>query len=707
MTAVAAAPLVNGKARPFLEEVAFRCLDRPFTAALARAAGAHRLDAPGQSDDLLRLLADSGVIAEHGGELGFVPGGLTDYLAACHVVRRHPRGPNLLHPHRRFLRPRSTWPWPDSETALFQVALWWTTAETAMRKRLRVLLSPRHRDPNVHFVATLLHRGLVTADDLREQTVEILLGHLGDDGRTAGAWRATLAALELLEPSRTADALERLVQAPGRRASSLRRFDAVEALAERDPARGERGLRLLAETLTGDRHERLEVAGMIRQRDTELGDRAARLLANTGDMGDLRVDAAKLTGDLALWAELVGDGRGISDSARLGLLAELADADQALASAAAERFAETASAGTTPVGVATAVRMWDPEVALRIADGVAWPVRREVDGPVRRMAVHLIGELVPARRFTDLERLSREVPDEKTQFDAASDIVEQGGPVTALRDFAANPKKSRERRLLAARGVGKVDPRSGGRLLVDIAESYKPTDPDQLKLLRDAHALAPAAAAKALEAIVRVERRPASFRVRAVELGIFDRNKTVELYEHIATTARDKDDARTAARKVLGMRQDIGEQLMARLAKKFTADPAFQLSLAREAGAHGKTVLHQLGLHTPSLELRVEVAAALLDVDRRLAADVIDKVVRTRRGGEIRIRAACLLPDRQALDALRHIVNDQDDEDVLLAAAVRAWEIDKGRGKRLLRDLAGSRRVSQHTRDRIGQVLGG
>lgn len=706
VTAVAASPLVNGKARHFLEEVAFRCLDRPFPAALARAAAAHRLDDTAEGDSLHRLLTDVGVVARQDGRIRFVPDGVGDYLAASHVVRRHPRGPNVLHPHRRFLRPGTTWPWQDSETALFQVALWWPVAETAMRKRLKVLLSRKHCDPNVHFVAALLHRGLVTANDLREQTVEILQEHLADDGREIGAWRTTLGALQLLEPQQTADALERLAQPRSRAASSLRRFDAVDELTSRDPVRGERSLRLLAETLTGDRYERLEVARMIRQRDTALGDRAFRCLAEAQDMGDLRVEAAKLTGDLALWAELVGGERGISDAARLKLLAELADADKAEAVTAAERFSRTATAETTPVEIAKAIRKLDPEAALRTADGVAWPTRREVSGPVRRAAVHLIGELVPARRFTDLDRLSREAPDEETQFNAAADIVEQGGPVTALHDFAANPKKSRDCRLLAARKVGKVDRNSGGRLLVDIARSYKPTDPDQLALLREAHALAPSPAAKALEDIARNERRPASFRIRTVELGVFDKNKTIELYWHIATTTRDKEAARTAARKVLGMNQDTGEQLMARLAKKFTADPAFQLSLAREAGSRGKTLLHHLGLHTPSMELRLKAADALLDVDQKLAAEVINKIVRKHRGGEVRIRAACLLPDKQALEALRHIVDDQDHEDVLFAAGVKAVEIDKERGKRMLRDLSESRRVSPRTREKIRKVLG-
>ncbi|MFS8103849.1 hypothetical protein LFM09_42690 [Lentzea alba] len=703
IAALEASPLVNGKARPLLEDVAHRCLDLPLPDALRQVARVHLLDEATQGASLHRLLMDSKVVDERGSRL--VPDGVRDYLAACHRVRQRPDGPTLLHPLRKFLRPENDWPWQDSGTELFQVALWWDKAESAMRKRLTVLLSPKHRDPNVHFVAELLHRGLISADDLRDRTVEILREHLAQEDREAGRWRATVCTLDLLAPEQTADALEELAQSRSRTASSLRRFDAVGELTDRDPVRGERALRLLAESLSGDRRERLEVARMIRLRDTDLGDRAFRCLANAQDMGDLRVEAAVLMGDLVLCAELTGGERAISDPARLRLLTWLADADEAAAVAAAERFADTATLETTLVVIAKAVRNLAPDVALRIADGAAWPVRRTISEPVRLVAVHLIGELVPARRFPEFERFYREAKDEATRLKAASHIVELGGPVITLADFAADPKASRERRLLAARRVAKVDRNRGGRLLVGIAKGYKPTDLEQLSVLREAHALAPSPAANALEDIARDGRRPVSFRLRTVELGIFDKTKALGLLEHIATTTREKEGARTAARKVLGMDQDAGEKLMARLANKFTSDPAFRLSLAREAGARGKTVLYQLGLHTSAIELRLEAGTALLDVDRKLAAEVFNKIVKTRRGGEIRIRAACELPDKQALEALHHIAGDQDHEDVLFAAGVRAMEINAQRGKQILRDLAESRRVSPRTREKIRKVL--
>jgi hypothetical protein len=701
---VEASPLVNGKARPFLEEVAFHGLKLDLTDAVAKAAAAHLLDEAEQGASLHQLLLEHGVVAKRGGVTRFVPDGVADYLAACHVVRKDPRGPRLWRPLRKFLRPLTTWPWPDSETQLYQVALWWHHAEAAVRKRLDVLLSRKHCDPNVHFVAELLHRRLVSADDLRMKTVEILHEHLVQPGREIDAWRATVGTLHQLEPKQTLDALERMGRL--RTGSSWRRLDAVDELARHDPARAEQVLRVLAETLSGKPRERLEVALTIRHRDEELGDRALHVLADAPDMGDLQAEAAELTGDTELWAAKVGGGLDISDAARLRLLAALADADPALTIRAAEQFASTASSESTPVEIAKAIRDVDADVALRLADDVAWPKGRKIAGPVRLAAVLLIGELVPSRRFSDLARLSREVEDEETQFKAALAIVELGGPVTALRDFAANSRKSRDRRIKAARGVAKVDRRIGGRLLVDIAKGYKSTDPGQLTLLSEAHAFAPAAAAAALEEIARDTGRPAPFRIRTVELGIFDKTKTLELYQHIATTTSDKEAARTAARKVVGMNQDVGEQLMARLAGKFTADHAFQLSLALEAGARGKTVLHQQVLRAGPTEPRLKAAAALLDVDPKLGAQVINKIVKTRRGGQIRVRAACLLPDKHALEALLYIVGDQDHDDVLVAAGEKAVELNKERGKRALRDLVAKRRLSPRARDKVGKILG-
>lgn len=704
VTAVEASPLVNGKARPLLEEIAFRGLELDFTDALTRAAAANLLDEAEQGAALHRLLLERGVVTERGGVTRFVPDGVADYLAAWYVVRKHPRGPSLWRPLRKFLRPLTTRQWPDGETQLYQVALWWPYAEPAMRKRLSVLLSRRHCDPNVHFVAELLHRRLVSADDLRVKTVEILHEHLAQPGREIDAWRATVSTLHLLEPAQAVDALERLGRL--RTGSSVRRLDAVDELAKHDSVRAEQVLRVLAETLSGTPHERLEVAQTIRQRDEDLGDRALRGLADAPDMGDLQAEAAQLTGDTKLWAAKIGGDRTISDAARLRLLAALADADPALAIPAAEQFASTTSAEQTPVEVAKAIRDVDADVALRIADDVAWPTGRKIGGPVRLAAVHLIGELVPSRRFSDLARLSREVQDEETQLKAALDIVEQGGPIIALRDFAASSRKDRDRRIKAARGVAKVDRRVGGRLLVDIAKDYKPTDPGQLALLSKAHALAPAAAAAALEEIARDTRRPPAFRIRTIELGVFDKAKALELCQHIATTTSDKEAARTAARKVVGMNQDVGEQLMARLASKFTADRAFQLNLALEAGARGKTVLRQQALRAGPTDPRLKAAAALLDVDRKLGTEVINKIVRTARGGQIRVRAACLLPDKHALEALLYIVGDQDHDDVLTEAGEKAVELNEERGKWALRDLVAKRRLSPRARDRVRTILG-
>lgn len=706
VTALAASSLVGNKARVFLEEIAFRCLDRPFPVSLAQAAAEHRLDDSARCGPLQRLLVDVGVVARDDDKVRFVPDAVGDYLAAYHVFRRHPGGPTLMHPHHRFLKPRAMWPWQDSETALFLVALWWPGAETVTRKKLDNLLGRKHCDPNVHFVAALLHRGLVCADDLRGRTLEILHGHLDDGVRKIGLWRTTVTTLYLLEPQQAVDGLERLVQFPNRTVSPRRRFDAVDELTEHDPQRGGRNLRLLAETLTGTPRERLDVAVLIRDRDTELGDRLIRSLVDARDMGDLRAGAARLTGDHTLWARLVGDGCGVSDTARLTLLAELADADPTLTVAAAERFVDTANDETTPLKIARTIRGPAPEVALRIAGEVAWPTRRRFTGPVRLDAVRLIGELVPTRLVPDLDRLSRDdTAGVETRLEAAGEIVERGGPVTALCDFAMDPRVDRDHRGLAARKVATVNRELGGRVLVFIAQSYGPTDPDQLMLLRDAHALAPAPAAEALRDIVQDGQRPGSFRMRAVELGVFTKAEAIGHYRVIATTTADKDDAYEAARRVVGMHQDIGEQLMACLAMRFAADQVFQLGLAQEAGIHGTSVLNQLALHAWSIELRLNAADTLLPSNQKLAYVALDKIVKTRGAGGIRIDAACRFPVDQALEALRYIVYDQDHEDVRFMAGVRAMEINEPYGRQLLLALAQDPGISPRTRDNIHKIL--
>jgi hypothetical protein len=125
---------------------------------------------------------------------------------------------------------------------------------------------------------------------------------------------------------------------------------------------------------------------------------------------------------------------------------ELTGFDEGAAVAAAEQFAGTARDEDTGDD-RQVMQVMDPDVALRIADEVAWPTRRLVTGPVRLSAVHLIGDLVPTRRFSDLDRLARhDTAGIETQFQAAVAIVERGGPVTRLYDFAANPKVDRPSR---------------------------------------------------------------------------------------------------------------------------------------------------------------------------------------------------------------------------------------------------------------------
>ncbi|MEU7474537.1 hypothetical protein AB0A63_01050 [Lentzea sp. NPDC042327] len=704
--AVQSSPLVNGKAGPFLEDLADRCLDDDFHDALKHTAAQHRLDGAADIAALHRLLTDNGVVAERNGVVRFVPDRMGDFLAACRAVHEDEGRLRFWLRQKAFLRPGGAWR-KNSGVAQYQVALWWDTAEAMLRKRLDALLSPKHADTHVHFVAELLHRRLVPADDLREKTVGVLHEQLADLRREAGAWRASVATLRELEPEQTADALERLARLRNRDTPSLRRFNAVEVLTEMDPVRGEQCLRLLAGTLTGGRTERLDVAGLIWRQEAALGLHAYRCLAADPDMGDRRLDAARLSGDTALWAGLIGREGTLSDAARLAHLGQLAEADEAEAVRTAERFADSASTETTPVAIARAVRPWDARVALRIAEGVAWPPRRKIAGPVRLEAVHLIGDLVPSRRFSDLARLSREAEDEETQLAAALSIVDQGGPATALHAFAANPKKSRERRLVGARRICEAEPKPGGLLLIDIAKTHRAVDRAGVELLLEALKFAAGPAAEALEKVARDTGRPAELRILAVESGAFDKAKSITLCELIATTTTsDRDLMLKAARKVVGMKKDAGEQLMARLAELFPSDISFQVSLLREAGGRGKGKLRQIGLFAQSADHRLDAAKALVGIDRKFAAEVIDKIVKKRRAGEVRIEAACLLPGEQRLKWLLHVVGDLDTDAVRFEAGRKAVEVDEERGKEALRRFAEDHRVSRRTREEIKAFLG-
>ena len=96
--------LPENKARAFLEEVAHHHRHASFRGAVEAAAASLRLDWPPDLDQAERqaaisqLLGDSGIAVVEDGDFRFTSQAVEDYLAAWHIVRRHPRGPRRWRP---------------------------------------------------------------------------------------------------------------------------------------------------------------------------------------------------------------------------------------------------------------------------------------------------------------------------------------------------------------------------------------------------------------------------------------------------------------------------------------------------------------------------------------------------------------------------------------------------------------------------------
>lgn len=706
--------LPENKARAFLEEVAHHHRSSSFRDAVEAAAASLRLDRPPDLDQAERnaavgqLLADSGIAVVEDGDFRFASQAVADYLAACHIVRRHPQGPRWWRPTSwKYLRPRAVWPWPDDKVTLFVVALWWHNTRPGVLRRLRRLLREKHRDPNILFVTELLRRDLVIESDLREKTIRIHRQQLEDGERTDERWTATVRSLFLLDPELAAADLEHIVQYPNTTITDHRRLAAVDVLTELDAVRGKNNLRILAGTMNGPPQERLDVIVLIRDRDQPIGDRAVRQFMDDPEMGDLRAKAAILFGDHTLWSDMITGDHNLSDSARLALLVELVKLDSTAAIAAAVRFTETAHEEATPVWIANAIRRADRDTALQILNDISRAVRRRISDPVRRSAADLIGEIDPPRAIPELEYLSRDpTMGIESRFNAAHDIVDRNGPLTALLDFANTSDLDRSYRFRAAKKISTVDPEIGGRAFIAIARDCAPADPDQLVLLQEAFELVPGPAAEALTEAAKDHRGPALLRAKAVEIAspMLDRDHILTLYTAIVTTAGN-DDAFSVAKLVKGVDLNTGERLMAGLASRSNATPRFKLKAARAAGGYGKPVLKQLADSARPDSLRLEACQALYRIDQKLGIAALQKLVKKRGAGEVRISAALALPEQHSVKALIYITLDRGNENVRLKAGVKAMEKNEAHGRQALVELANDPTISRLTRDKIHRYL--
>jgi hypothetical protein len=631
----------------------------------------------------------------------------SEYQAACRIVQRHPRGPSRWRPGtRKYLRPRAEWPWPDHEVLLWVVALWWKDARPAVERQLRRLLGDRHRYPNIRFVVELLRRDLVPGNDLRAEAVDALRRELTavqpDDER----WTVMVDSLFRLNTEQAVEKLEDLVRFADPTVTAHRRLTAVDRVTDHDPGRGAKSLAVLANNLTGAPRERLGVALRIGERDRELGTKAMRLLAHTPDMRELRVDAAIHTGDTTLWRDMVASWRDLSDSGRLRVGARLLEMDPTTAVAALEELADTAAQEETPVLAAATIRHRDPDTALRIAVRSAWPADHEVGSGVRLDAIHLIGEIEPARALPELEKFADDpTASGENRFFAAARVIELGGPLTTMVRLAEDDRLTRTYRVEAARTVATSEPTAAAPLFIAIANTAP--DLERLTLLKEAGTYDHQAAAEELAGLAEMTAKPGPIRIKAVEVAAqaLGSTRTIQLYTKIATTTGDQS-ALDAARKVKAMDPAAGQRLMADLARQPGKSASFRLAAAKAAGTRATRVLEEFVDNARQASVRFEAAQALHDVDPAAGVKAYQKLVKKLRRDEYRVKAALALPNKQAVQALLHIVQDSGEQErICFDAGLAAMKKAPRLGREALQALAERPGISPRTLEQIRKRL--
>lgn len=697
--------LQRDDARGLLEEIAYRRVRS--TAATMVELASRRFTWPPELGEAERreivtdLIGGSGIAVAVDGDLRFASPAVQDYLAACHIVGRRRWWRPWNH-----LVPQAVWPWPDAGVELYVAGLWWRDAKPAVERKLKRLVQDRHRDPNIGFVIELIRRDLVPGSAIRDHVVTLLHRELSDGRMAEGRWVTTVGWLHLLDPATAVAQLEIIVGNPGPSMTSRRRFVAVVELARYDPAREAKNLWTLANTLTGTPEDRFETAKLIGDRDRELGVRAMTLLANTPDMRELRVDAAIHTGSSSLVSELILHDRTLHDDARLRLSAALLEVDPGAVDVL-EQFAEASRLAGTPLRIAEMLRSRAPDVAWRIATGVAWPVRGEVDGWVRLRAVRLLGEFDPAQATPLLRRLSedRSVLGEVRVHSATLVVTDYGGTTAALVELVSDPGLDLTDCADAAEVVGRFESATGAQLFLYLAEARTSVGSSRLSLLRRAHKLDSGQAVEALAEFAKTKNAPGKQRIEAADTAYptLGTRRTIELYSAIVADA-DNATAMAAARKAKLRDKDAGERLLGRVAGRNGADSGFRLTAAREAGGYGKQALTELAETARPDSERLTAAKALYGFDRSGGKAALWKLVKKSGDGKVRLEAAFALRGSDTVDALI-LISQHGDEDIRVEAAVKAMREDKKRGRKALADLAEARGISQRTREKVRRLL--
>lgn len=694
--------LTADDALALLSEIAYaRVIRQDPRTVLDLATGSRRFGGTDRAE-VVRLLTGCGVFTAEDRGFAFADEDLSHFLAARHLAQRHSRGPAWWQPWTgKYLAPRADWPWPALETHLFLAALWWRDSRAAVERRLNRLLSDDHWYPNIRFVLELLRRNLVPGNDFTGRATEVVGEALRGDRLPDDHWLAGADWLYALDPAATRTLLDDLVRIPRDGCRPQRKLLAVDELAKHDPARARENLALLATGLVGKPQDRLETATLIGGRDAALGVRAMLTLARSQAMRDLRAPAAIAAGSADVMRELTEPRHGLSDDGRLKLLAELlargADADRGTA----DLIVATATEPDTPARVAALVHPHDPAAAMRIVESVAWS---DAHGEARLHAVKMIGEFAPDQAIPALDRLSRDpAAGGQARFAAARHIVEKhGGPITALVDLAEDKEAPDDARIRAATLVGKTEPTTGARLLVAIA----PRRPETLKRAFD---LDPTVGYAALDKLARSSAAPAARRIEVVEaIGAkLDRGKRIRLYTVIAETSQGADAVR-AAGKVAGLDSVRGQQVMADLAARPTADHEYRVTAALGGGRAATPVLRELATDgAVPHELRFKAAQALDRYEPKAAGPVFRALAEKGRPDELRLRAALALHGRHAVvKALTSIIEDRHaGAEVRFQAALQAKRQDKAAGLAAMRFLDGDTRIPGRIRNQVRQHL--
>ena len=539
--------LPRAAARLLLEEIADR-RKRKDRAVAQVAAASPRFHWPSEMGEterrkvIAQLFGDTGLFTPANDELHFVSETIEGYLAACHIVRRKPGGPSRLRPlARKRLVLRKTR--PGAEVNLYLVALWWQHATPLVDQWLRRLLDERNRYVGIPFALELCLRDLLPDSDIRARTADALRHALNDNQLDHDAWLTEVDQLHRLDPATAIAALENLVRSPTSAATCRRRLAAVDELTKYEPARGATILGFLAEDLRGEPDDRYETAVLIGARDHDHSVRAMRLLVHSPDMGELRVAAAKYTGSALEMLELVRPKHKVSDAGRLELLTEVLGLDKESALSIAEPFARTATDQDTPLRIAALIRPYDPQMALRIAEAVAWPAGVNADSFVRRRAVDLIGEIDSSQMVPSLHRLSGEQSvTDQVRLGAANAVLSHSGSIVSLVDVGKDPTVNWTIRTEIAKQVAPIDPVIGAQLYILIAKSGPPTDRAKLTLLKEAHHHDSKPAGEAIVEFVKAARPPNQVHIEAVEMvrHTLTKPRVLDLFEGIGNTADGK-----------------------------------------------------------------------------------------------------------------------------------------------------------------------